>query len=481
MALCAVNTRNTRVLLLSPLLAMLALCCLILAFLINPEWLSLQEVITNLFTSSIMEFMPFLFTLYFSWRMDILETVVAQANLRKVSDYLHHAPKGWMIGQKTALNFGLLAQTAGLLSLAVAFCTFYVQSHQQSLAVPWEQQEKYEHFGTCADGIRSGLEQHIDCGRPESSCAHTCREKYGEYILISPDRECTDVDGYVHITTQRACAAAHRTWARLNNRSGPIRHAVVHEGAHVEAHEKTWFELGNLMSWQHADWTGGFRCGAYTRPRMNWGLDNLPRFSFPALSSKSLKAKAYLCYAKRTRSCQAKADTSHFEEMMSCAAPVQHKWPNSAWRNISGPLPTITTTWSQGNEVAEFGASRGRDGDCARIRIINPYQFIGAQVVFTLACNDNVGVDPSVHLKPANASAGVGHGIACPKDNISKISIECGKDIKSTFLVSSTAKMTNMTAYRLGFEPQNVVTYPGSVFVLVVDRTSDLRRFTLCF
>ena len=487
MALCAVNTRHARVLLICPVLVVFSICLEILSALIRPDSETLIDAITQLLTSVAIECVPFVFALYFSWRMDLLENIVAQANLRKISDYLQHAPKGWMIGQKTALNFGLLAQTAGLLSLLMAFCTFYVQSSQQSIALPWQQQAKYEHFGTCADGIRSGLEQHMDCGRPESSCPQTCREKYGEYILISPDRECTDVDGYVHITTQRACAAAHRAWARLNNISGPVRHAVVHAGWSISGHEKTWFELSDLIGWELADWTGEFRCGAYTRPRVNWGMDNVPRFSFPALfssgktPSQAQKPEAYLCYAKRTRACQATGDAGNFEEMMSCAAPVQRTWGNSAWRNISGPLPTTATTWSEKSEVAEFRAGRGRDGDCARIRL--NLRWFGAQMVFTLVCNASLDMSPRDHLGPTNASSRVAHGIACPKDNISKLSIESGfgQDIRSTFLVSSSSDMTNMAVYQLGLEPQNVVTPPGGTFVLVVDRSSFLRSFTICF
>ena len=464
---------------------------MVLSLVIDPSWDSFNYLSSVFVGTSLPQVIPIAFPLFVSWRMDIFENLVAQADLRKITDYLDHAPKGWMLGHKSALNLDLLARATGSLTVLAAFCTFYVAIIQEASTIPWEDQVKYQHFGTCADGIRSGLEQHMDCGRPESSCPQSCREKYGQYILISADRECGDVDGYVHITTQRACTAAYNTWARLNNRSGTSRHAVVHEGASMSGELGEWSaimpEVAILQSWEHSTWADGFRCGAYTRPRVNLGLQDVPRFSFPALFSSSKtssgiqKPLAYLCYAERPRACKSQAsesDSSEFEEMISCPGPVRHKWGDSAWRNISGPVPTFATSWGNSSEVAEFRAGRGEEGDCARIQVHNS-ALIGAQVVFTLACDNSTRVGPRV--RSGNTTVRDEHEIICPKDNIVRLSTESGQHIRSTLLVSPTPNMTHMTVYRLELKAYDITVLPDSMLVLVVDKTSDLRNIKLCF
>ena len=495
MALCALTTRNTRVLLVPSVLAILGFCFNILACLIKPSPGTFQSLAFTFVVPTLMLSLPIFFALYVSWRMDILESVVAQASLRKISDYLQHAPKGWMLGQQASLNLEVLARGAGVLTLLMAFSTFYVQSGQESIELPWATQVKYEPFGTCADGIRTGLEQHIDCGPPESSCPQTCREKYGEYILISADRECGDVDGYVHITTQRACAAAHNTWARLNNRSSFVRHAVVHEGASIAGPKDAFFELPYLAEWEHATWADGFRCGAYNRPRFSLGLEAMPRISFPAVfsswttSSEVQKPVTYLCFAKRARACEAQAsDTGngHFEEMMSCHAPSQQG--NSAWRNISAPLPTESTSWTEGSEMAEFRVVKNNNNDCAEIHLHNSELQIGTQVVFALTCDVAAPVDPSVSVAGNTSAHAEPATIACPKDNIVRLSVQFVREItvlptriRSSLMISPTPNMTDMTVHRLKLKPQEITVEPNSTLVLVVDRTSSLAKVSLCF
>ena len=200
-ALSAIITKKTRVLLVPAAVALVSLFFSFLETAISSS--AAEAAIVNFLGVALRQAVPLIIALYVSWRTDILENLVGQASLRKISDYLEYAPKGWMLGEKTSLNTRLLAKGSCGLALLFAFCSVYVNANRRYLCMPWETQAKYEHFGTCADGIRTGLEQHMDCGGPETSCPQTCREKYGEYILIPADRECGDVDGYAHITTQR--------------------------------------------------------------------------------------------------------------------------------------------------------------------------------------------------------------------------------------------------------------------------------------
>ena len=474
MALCALVTRNTRVLLLPALLAIPSLIFQVLEFIVKYgsfEALMLVEGILPTFSL----IAPLIFPIYVSWRMGILENLVAQAGLRKVNDYLEHAPKGWMIGQKSSLDISFLARGAGALTIFLAFSTFFVESNRKIRAIPWD--NTYEHFGTCADGVRSGLERHIDCGPPESSCAQTCREKYGHYILIPADRTCSQVTGYVDITTQRACTAGYNTWARLNNRSNGFRHTKVYEGILYE--DEFAVDLGN---WRHADWTEGFRCGAYARQTISFVLQPIRSVSFPALFSpvttkrQYQKPRAYLCFAGTSQSCNAKTrdtDTNHFEETMACPGPAKHTWFDSAWRNISGPFPTLQTPWRNSRPVAEFRAGKGRDGDCAEIQLLDVAN-IGAHVVFTLACDGKASARTQVTNRTEN-------GIACPVGNKVKLSVKSGLNVRATLIISPLANMTNITIHHLDLTQRTITVYPDSTLTLVADYSSDLKTVTLCF
>ena len=467
--LSALLTRNTRVLLLPPLLSVGTLLFYYLATAIRP----VKSHVLGLISMNItyLHTLPLFFALFLSSRMGILESLVAQASLRKISDYLQHAPKGWMVGQQQALSPGLLTRAGGAVGFMVAVCTFYVGANQMSTQIPWN--KPYRRFGTCADGVHSGLEQHVDCGPPESSCAQTCREKYGEYILIPASNDCADVDGYVHITTQRACTAAYTTWSRLNNRSTEILQTTVYEGASLESSQ---LSLDVRDEWEHADWAAGFRCGAYSMP----SFIEVAHISFPALfsswkTSKGQRPHAYLCYAG-ARSCE--DDKDNFEEMMACPGPPPNTRRVSAWRKISGPLPTLETSWQGAQEVAVFRAGIDSNGDCAEIELRDSAHK-GAQVVFTLACNVSVHVDPRARAEPTSARSEP--IISCPKDNRVRLSVQSGPVTRSALIVSPTSNMTNITSHQLQLKSQHIIVNPGNTLVFVADRSSDLMTITLCF
>ena len=411
--------------------------------------------------------LPLVFALFVSLRVDALENVVALASLRKISKFLEYAPMKWMLTQKLSIDLGLFAEITRLLFVVFTFSTVFVAVTVQKSTTPWD--GNYNQYGSCADGIRSGLEQHIDCGGPESNCPQSCREKYGEYVLIPSDRDCAQVDGFVHITTQRACTAAYKTWARLNNRTTTVSNTEVYEGVRdIQAlHE----------AWQYADWSDGFRCGAFSMPRVDFGLEIFDRVAFPALFSfwktndQQQKPHAYFCYA-RAGSCKARTsgkDDIHFEEMLSC--PGQNALFASAWRNISGPFPTPATNWRSGGHVVEFHASNSSKGDCAEIKVVNAGDS-GAQVVFTLACNVSDAADQ------------------CPKNNHVKLTVEdyspsmlsiiTGSDAKRALMISPTTSMTNATIYDLKIKSQNILVKSGSTLVLVSDRSSGSMTITLC-
>ena len=238
--------------------------------------------------------------------------------------------------------------------------------------------------------------------------------------------------------------------------------------------EGAWSEYST--AWQHADWSQGFRCGAYNQPTHELGFQEITLFSFPALFSPwnisavfpndrfHQQPHAYLCYAKRAHSCAAtttygRDGTQRFEEMIACPGvdASRSELSNSAWRFISGPLPI-----SRSVNVATFSAGRGSDGDCAEIQLDN--EGTGAQVLFALECN--VG--------------------ACPKDNRVRISVEAESSlvVRETILVFSSKNMTNITGSYLLNESGTINVNPGSTLVFVADYDSDSYSFTsvtLCF
>merc|ERR1711934_286196 len=108
---------------------------------------------------------------------------------------------------------------------------------------------------------------------------------------------------------------------RSNNQSSAFRHTIVHAGVYLQTSAK------HVYEWKHANWTNGFRCGAYGMPPQSFYLSmgvNISQFAFPTLFASLQNERhyqqpyAYLCYA-RDRSCKATAgdrDATHFEEMM---------------------------------------------------------------------------------------------------------------------------------------------------------------------
>ena len=323
---------------------------------------------------------------------------------------------------------------------------------------------------------------HTHTGPPDSGCPKTCQEKYGAYILIPANRDCTEVDGYVHITTQRACTTAYNTWARSNNRSSGNTRAIVYEGVPVQS--ETLMTVmkrtlrGIYREWKHADWSGGFRCGAYSMPSVQMGDIEINRFAFPAMFSSSIigdqKPQAYLCYATAL-ACKAKVysrDSTPFEEMMACPGPArQNQRFTSVWRNISSPLPTLVPRGQHGNNVAEFRSNRGRDGDCCEIQLDNSAR-VGAQVVFTLACNWSAYVGPSARAESDSI---------CPQENHVRLTVKSKYITRGALLVSPTVNMTSAVEYGLGESTsQNIIVNSGSTFALIVDQSSDLRSVKLC-
>ena len=164
-ALCALVTRKTRVLLLPPMIAVVSLFWSFLEVLIDPRRSAVMDLVDRLLNVTCIQGLPLLFALYVSGRISILENLVSQANLRAISEYLVYAPKEWMLGQKLALSTELLVKAGSAVALLFAFCTMYVTANREVIVIPCD--KPYRHFGSCADGFHSGLEQHIDCGEGE--------------------------------------------------------------------------------------------------------------------------------------------------------------------------------------------------------------------------------------------------------------------------------------------------------------------------
>mgnify|MGYP003338061750 CR=1 FL=1 len=162
-ALCALVTRKTRVLLLPSMIAVVSLFWGFLEALIDPRRSAVMDLVDRLLNVACIQGLPLIFALYVSSRISILENLVAQANLRSISEYLVYAPKEWMLTQKLALSTDLLVKAASGFALLFAFCTMYVTANQRAIIIPWD--KPYRQFGSCVDGFHSGLEQHIDCGR----------------------------------------------------------------------------------------------------------------------------------------------------------------------------------------------------------------------------------------------------------------------------------------------------------------------------
>ena len=478
-SLTALVTYHSRWLLVSPVLGLLGFGLSVLSLLITTVPERLLQVVEAFMYACLLHMSALFFPLFVSYRTAILEKIVASASLRKISDYLDHAPMGWMISRLMSLNIGLVFRAGGA-TVVVAVLAMYLDGLRRAYITPWS--DAYDHFGSCADGIRSGLEEHIDCGGIESSCPRTCREKYGEYILIPATRDCTDVQGYVHVTTQRACSTAYNTWwYRTHNTTSPNHHAVVIEG-----------ELSNY-EWQHTeDWTDGFRCGALANPNISLdGYGDFTWVNFPALFSSSIPdgsvklshPRAYLCYAEKSRSCQSHAGTSdqlQFEETMACPGAVRRAWFASAWRNISSPRPIAASAWQEGKSLVKFRAGRGSDGDCAEVEL--SVREIGSQVVFTLECNTTERVGAvNAGAEPGNLSGHRQHAIACPEDNRVRVSVTSESVTKGTLLVSPNATMTKMASYTLELRSQTILVTPDSTLILIVDKSSDPVSVSLCF
>ena len=466
-ALSALLTRNAAVLLVPVLLAATAFFFYFLAMLGSPTAVTVGNVFDTFLGFVLRQGLPLAFALFVSLRVNALENVVALASLHKISKFLEYAPMKWMLTQKLSIDLGLISEIMRVLFVVFTLGSVLVATTVQVSTMPWD--GKYSNYGSCADGIRSGHEQHIDCGGPESNCPLSCREKYGEYILIPADRDCTQVDGFVHITTQRACTAAYRTWARSNNRTTTVSNTEVYE----DVRDMQALQEG----WQQAGWSDGFRCGAFSMPRIDFGFETFNRVSFPALFSCWKNNKfgqepyAYLCYhsAGSCKVRQSGEDNIHFEEMLSC--PGKNAVFASAWRNISGPFPRLATNWRSDGHVATFHASVGSKGDCAEIEVLNSGQS-GAQVVFALACNATDQVNQC--RKSNNVKVTVEHYSSSIQSIIERTSK------KIALVVSPIASMANATVYDLKIKSQDIVVKSGSTFFLVTDRSSGSMKIRLC-
>ena len=469
----------------TPLISLGSTLLAVLAFLINSNAATGSVVVECILLAGLLQMPMLVIPLFVSNRVSILKHIVASASLKHIVDYLGNIPIGWMITQKRPFNLNTVFSAAGLLTGLAALLTYWVESQRQVLSDPWD--NTYRDFGSCYDGIRSGFEQHIDCGGPESSCPQTCREKYGDYIIISASRECTDVEGYVHITTQRACSIGYEAWARLHNKTR-TNHAVMMEG--VLRDGISGFET---TEWFHADWTNGFRCGAVTRPgwaELTTTLKTSPFTSFPAVFSPwnpsfgTQKPIAYLCYAERSQSCEAltrmRRDVQ-FKEAMGCPNTVRYKWYGSAWRNISGTRPIPATKSSAGSIVVGFRATSGSDGDCAKIQLHGAVHGIGAQVVFALKCDVTKNVTVTAGAK-AGASSGNERPLnACPENNRVQVSVKSATVPRATLLVYPAARGASMASYSLEVKEQTAIVRPDSTLILVADKSSYSMNVSVCF
>merc|ERR1712032_34834 len=118
-----------------------------------------------------------------------------------------------------------------------------------------------------------------------------------------------------------------------------------------------------------------------------------------------------------------------------------------------------STSWTEGSEMAEFRVvdnAENNNNDCAEIHLHNSELQIGAQVVFALTCNVTAPVDPSVSVAGNTSAHAEPATIACPKDNIVRLSVQSGRKItisptriRSTLMISPTPNMTDMMVHRL--------------------------------
>jgi len=459
-------------------------------------------LITERFFTLLMKMPSIWMVLAVSQKSGDLQYAALRSGFKTIAEYFRHAPARWMITPDMSFDFGLASGLGFLLTLG-GLSRLFVDIGREALTQPWK--VTYERFGTCSDGVRSGLEQHIDCGGPESGCPQTCRQKYGEYILIPGNRKCTQVDGYEYITTQRACALAYKSWSHLNEK-------------------KSWSDLNDMnagprtrvyMDASHSKeqvgiWNETFSCGAFSMPletalitgraakSLPLSMANDQRVAFPAMFSTghepairyglvSEEPIAHLCYAGT--GCQGKSggvNRTRFREQMSCpesCSSCNHD-SASAWRAISAPIHVLkdsgftdiwTSTLSEKLiEVVEFRAHRDRDKDCVEIKVDNSVG-MGAQAVFTLACDVFRGGDHGNH------SAGAGVRPSCPKGDRGSISLTPGQDTRSALLVFPASNMKHGRRYTLGPELSFVDVHPDSTLVLVVDHKSNLNSVKLCF
>lgn len=413
------------------------------------------------------QILPLLVPFQLSIHMSILDNLASQQSFADITGYLGSAPKLWMLTQTIMLTPSLLTPLA-LSSASLWAVGAFLDKENQAMTMPWK--NGFERYGTCADGLHSGREQFIDCGPPDSSCPHTCREKYGEYLVIPGTRECSEIDGYAHITTQRACTVGYRTWALAHNRSTTLS-AQVYAGAN----ENYLFGKWERAMWKEEDAMAdvGFRCGAYPLPLIQFAFGPVTRYAFPALfwpltkPGNTFKPLAYLCYSGNGReSCAADTDNKAFEEMMACPAREEPASDSGLvpWREISGPLAQKTHALRNKTHLVEFSA----ENYCAKIKVNEVAARSGAQVVFAMSCAPVTDVP-------------------CPKNNIVKLSVESGgaASVRGTLFVSTTPNM-NMTAFDVHelevVDSKEMTVEPESTLMLVVDWSASLPlNVKLCY
>ena len=465
---------------------------------IEHTWEKTAFLLTERLLLLLLKLPPLIIAVLVSSRSGKLDSIVSKTGWEKISLYLAKEPAKWMFSLTTAVDSNLLIQLAAITGLLGAV-TYFVEINQQALVQPWD--SRYERFGSCTDGVKSGLEQHIDCGGPESGCPQTCKEKYGEYILIPGTRKCTEVDGYMSITTQRACTVAYNSWAHANDmKAGPLTRVYLDYS--WDRDRERYFKQPPRID----NWTNTFSCGALSMPPMVGAITgtvfgiplemaNDDRVAFPALFPSDHRGLysmhryselpiAHLCYAGT--GCQAtskEVDDTRFYKNMPCpgtssssyhgirlssyhAIPLSSGQDNrlaSAWRNISTPFP-----------IVKFGTKTSQNSDCAEIQVDNS-KHVGAQAVFKLACDARLHTDYG-HTSGTNGT------LACP-DRV-QVRVKSGQFIRAALLVFPTADMTYGMRFKLNKLEQRTIeeVYPDSTFVLVVDQRSDKElMIELCF
>ena len=110
-----------------------------------------------------------------SQQVSSFHSKAVEFGFRKIKEYLRDAPAQWMLTSGIALSFTTLSGITTLFMLG-GLSSYLVAISREAMLQPWD--ARYERFGTCKDSVRSGLEQHIDCGGPEPGCPQICREKY---------------------------------------------------------------------------------------------------------------------------------------------------------------------------------------------------------------------------------------------------------------------------------------------------------------